>query len=44
LSDGKIMEKLIPEAGLATIKNAGHYSFLEQKYVFDKILASYMNI
>lgn len=44
LSDAKLMEKLIPEAGLAVIKNAGHYSFLEQKYIFDRILASYMKI
>lgn len=44
LSDGKLMEKLIPESGLATIKNAGHYSFLDQKYIFERILASYMQV
>lgn len=44
LEDAKLMEKLIPDAGLATIKNAGHYSFLDQKYTFEKILASYMKV
>jgi len=44
LTDAKIMEKLIPNAGLATIKNAGHYSFIDQKFVFEKILASYMQV
>ncbi|SHN35985.1 alpha/beta fold hydrolase [Gracilibacillus kekensis] len=31
VEDAKIMEKLIPNAGLALIENAGHYVFLEQK-------------
>ncbi len=44
LSDGQMMEKLIPESGLAVIKNAGHYSFLEQKYTFDKILSSFYKL
>lgn len=44
LSDGQTMEKLIPGSGLAVIKNAGHYSFLEQRYVFDKIIRSFLNI
>ncbi len=29
LSDAKIMEKLIPDAGLVTYKNSGHFSYLE---------------
>ncbi|GAE94876.1 alpha/beta hydrolase fold [Gracilibacillus boraciitolerans JCM 21714] len=29
--DAKVMEDLIPNAGLALIQNAGHYVFLEQK-------------
>lgn len=44
LSDGKLMEKLIPNSGLVTIKGAGHYSFLDDRYVFDRVLASYLNI
>lgn len=29
LSDAKIMEKRMPDAGLAVIQNAGHYSYLD---------------
>ncbi len=29
IEDAKIMEKLIPDAGLVTYKNSGHYSYLE---------------
>jgi len=42
LSDGKLMEELLPNAGLAVIKNAGHYAFLEQPELFAKILDSYL--
>jgi len=42
LSDGQLMEKLMPNAGLAVIKNAGHYAFLEQPALFRKILDSYL--
>lgn len=44
LSDGKLMETLIPESGLAIVKNAGHYPFLEQPYIFNSILKSYLGI
>lgn len=30
LSDGKLMEQLIPDAGLVVFEGAGHYPFLEQ--------------
>jgi pimeloyl-ACP methyl ester carboxylesterase len=43
LADGQKMEKLIPNSGLAVINGVGHYSFLEGKYTFDKILLSYLN-
>jgi len=43
LSDGKKMEELIPNSGLAVINGVGHYSFLEGKAVFDKIMLSYLN-
>jgi Predicted hydrolases or acyltransferases (alpha/beta hydrolase superfamily) len=39
---GKMMERMMPNAGLAIIKNAGHFSFLEQQQVFNSILASYL--
>jgi pimeloyl-ACP methyl ester carboxylesterase len=42
LGDGKIMERLIPDSGLVTLKNAGHYSFLDQPFVFGKVLDSFL--
>lgn len=42
VSDGRLMEKLLPDAGLALIKNAGHYAFLEQPDLFAKILNTYL--
>lgn len=30
VKDAKIMEKMIPDAGLVVLKNAGHYVFLDQ--------------
>ncbi len=42
LSDGKIMEEKIPEAGLAVIKGAGHFCFLEQPVLFRNILNSFL--
>ena len=44
LSDGEKMEKLMPEAALVAFDNAGHYSFLEQQGLFNRVLASFMNI
>ena len=44
LSDGRKMEELMPEAGLAVIEGAGHYSFLDNQYLFNKILGSFLGI
>ncbi len=44
LSDGKLMEQKIPNAGLAVIEDAGHYSFLDQPVVFRRIMQSYFAI
>ena len=44
LSDGKLMEQLIPEAGLAVLKGAGHFSFLDQPAVFRRIMESYFKM
>lgn len=44
LSDGQLMEKLIKNSGLVTLKNAGHYSFLEQQFTFNKVIKSYLKI
>ena len=38
------MEQLMPDAGLVTLKNCGHYSFLEQQFTFNKVLASFMEM
>lgn len=44
LSDALQMEKLIPDAGLVTLKNAGHFVFLEQQAAFFRIIDSFLNI
>lgn len=44
LSDGEKMEKLIPDSGLVKLENAGHYSFLEQQYTFNRVMCSFMKI
>ncbi|MBR1671099.1 MAG: alpha/beta hydrolase [Butyrivibrio sp.] len=44
LSDGQKMEKLMPEAGLAVINGAGHYSFLDNPYLYCRILGSFLGI
>ncbi|MCL2637333.1 MAG: alpha/beta hydrolase [Oscillospiraceae bacterium] len=42
LSDGLLMEQKMPNAGLAVIKNAGHYAFFDQPEQFGRILDSYL--
>jgi pimeloyl-ACP methyl ester carboxylesterase len=44
LSDGHLMEKLIPGSGLVVLKNAGHYSFLDDPYTFRRVLYSFLKI
>ena len=44
LSDGQQMEKLMPEAGLAVIEGAGHYSFLDNPVLYQRILGSFLQI
>ena len=44
LSDGQQMEKLMPEAGLAVINGVGHYSFLENPVLYNRILGSFLGI
>ena len=44
LSDGELMEKLIPDAGLVKIEGAGHYSFLEAPEYVARVTASFLNI
>ena len=44
ISDGILMEKLIPDAGLVRIDNAGHFAFLDQWYTFSRVVDSFLNI
>ena len=44
LSDGQKMEELMPNAGLAVIEGAGHYSFIDNLYVYNKILGSFLGV
>ncbi len=43
LSDAKTMEKLIPDAGLVSFPNAGHYSFLDNPYQYQAVIKSFLN-
>jgi pimeloyl-ACP methyl ester carboxylesterase len=44
IDNGKLMERLIPDAGLVELKNAGHYPFLDQPFVFGKVLDSFFKL
>ena len=44
LRDGQQMEKAIPGAGLAVIPGTGHFSFVENPYLFGRIMASYFGL
>ncbi|MCQ2461871.1 MAG: alpha/beta hydrolase [Clostridia bacterium] len=44
LADAELMEKLMPEAGLAVFEGAGHYSFLEQPDRFNRVLGVFLKI
>ncbi len=43
LSDAKKMERLIPDAGLVSFPGCGHYSFLDNPYLFGSVLKSFIN-
>ncbi len=42
LSDAKLMEKLIPDAGLVSFPGCGHYSFLDNPQGFAAVLRSFL--
>lgn len=42
VADAKIMEQLIPNAGLVVLKNAGHYCFLEKSNEFLIIVNNFL--
>ena len=41
VSDGELMEQKMPDAGLARIEGAGHFSFADEPVIFRNILLSY---
>lgn len=41
LDDAKIMEKLIPDAGLVSFPGCGHYSFLDNPFGFRSVLREF---
>ncbi len=44
LSDGKKMEKAIPDAGLVVIPGGSHFSFLDDMYTCERVLRSFLKI
>lgn len=42
LSDAKVMEKLIPDAGLVSFPGCGHYSFLDNPLGFKAVLKEFL--
>ena len=38
IADGRLMERLIPDAGLVVFEGAGHYAYLEQAARFCRIV------
>ncbi len=44
LSDGKLMEQMIPGSGLAVLAGAGHFSFLDRQYQFLAVMRSFLGI
>ncbi len=44
VSDGELMEKKMKNSALVVIDNAGHFPFLDQQFLFNKIIASYFGI
>ena len=46
VSDGRLMEQLIPDAGLVVLKNAGHYVFADRlpqvRLILDNFLKNEM--
>jgi len=41
ISDAKLMEKLIPDCGLVTVRNAGHFSFADDFALTSRVLRSF---
>lgn len=44
LSDAEFINKNIKNSGLVVIKNVGHFSFIEDRWTYLKVMKSYFNI
>lgn len=44
VSDGQLMESKMKKSALVVIDNAAHFPFLEQQFIFNKIIASYFQV
>lgn len=42
LKDAKVMEKMMPDAGLVAFPDAGHYSFLDNPYGFKAVIREFL--
>ena len=42
VADGRLMEQLIPDAGLVVLEGAGHYSYIDQAARFARIVAHFI--
>ena len=42
VADGRVMEQLIPDAGLVVLEDAGHYSYLDQSARFSRIVTHFL--
>ena len=43
ISDAKLMESMIPDVGLVTLPDCGHYIFLENPLYVNKIISNFLN-
>jgi pimeloyl-ACP methyl ester carboxylesterase len=43
LSDGQLMEKLIPDAGLVVFEHAGHYSYVDAAHAFGRVVRHFVS-
>ncbi len=44
LTDAKIMERLIPDAGLVVATGCAHYAFIENRGLFDAVVKNFLKI
>jgi pimeloyl-ACP methyl ester carboxylesterase len=42
VADGKLMERLIPDAGLVVFESAGHYSYVDASHAFGRVVRHFL--